>query len=93
VLTEAAAQPPEKTETMSFLSGSYRGLAARALARTSEAATLPVVDAVLAGLAGFGSMSMRSPSMPSPVSARTAAPLAGLPHLGTARWRRAASTE
>jgi hypothetical protein len=35
MLTEAVAQPPEKTETMSFLSGSYSGLAARALAGTS----------------------------------------------------------
>lgn len=52
VLTQAVAQPPEKTETMSFLSGSYIGLAAMALAGTSAATTPRAVDAMLAGLAG-----------------------------------------
>ncbi|MGW3247031.1 HEAT repeat domain-containing protein [Streptomyces sp. NPDC001070] len=51
VLTQVVARPPEKTETMSFLSGSYRGLAAMALAETSETTTLRAVDAMLAGLA------------------------------------------
>ncbi|WP_431677880.1 HEAT repeat domain-containing protein [Kitasatospora sp. KL5] len=51
VLTQAVARPPEKTGTMSFLSGSYRGLAAMALAGTSGATTLRAVDAMLAGLA------------------------------------------
>lgn len=52
VLTEVVAQPPETTETMPFLSGSYISLAAMALAATPEATTLRGVDAVLAGLAG-----------------------------------------
>lgn len=52
VLTDVVARPPERTETMSFLSGSYSGLAAMALAETSEATTLRAVDAMLAGLAG-----------------------------------------
>ncbi|MEU4091694.1 HEAT repeat domain-containing protein [Streptomyces sp. NPDC026673] len=51
VLTEVVAHPPAKTGTMSFLSGSYSGLAAMALAGTSEATTLRAVDAMLAGLA------------------------------------------
>ncbi|MER6981100.1 hypothetical protein [Streptomyces carpinensis] len=51
VLSQVVARPPEKTETMSFLNGSYRGLAAMALAETSEATTLRAVDAMLAGLA------------------------------------------
>ncbi|MET8537653.1 HEAT repeat domain-containing protein [Streptomyces sp. NPDC005065] len=51
VLTQVVARPPEKTETMSFLSGSYSGLAAMALAETSEATTLRAVDAMLVGLA------------------------------------------
>ncbi|WP_457463317.1 HEAT repeat domain-containing protein [Streptomyces sp. TE5632] len=51
VLTQVVARPPEKTGTMSFLSGSYSGLAAMALAETSEATTLRTVDAMLAGLA------------------------------------------
>ncbi|WP_042426392.1 HEAT repeat domain-containing protein [Streptacidiphilus anmyonensis] len=50
-LTQVVAHPPEKTETMSFLSGSYRGLAAMALAEASETPTLRAVDAMLAGLA------------------------------------------
>jgi hypothetical protein len=52
VLAQAVARPPEKTETMSFLSGSYRGLAAMALAGTSGAVTLRAVDAMLAGCTG-----------------------------------------
>ncbi|MFE0628495.1 HEAT repeat domain-containing protein [Streptomyces sp. NPDC058864] len=52
VLTQAVARPPEKTATMSFLSGSYSGLAAMALAETSGATTLRAVDAMLIGLAG-----------------------------------------
>lgn len=52
VLMEAVARPPEKTETMSFLSGSYRSLATTALAGTSAATTLPAVDAMLAGYTG-----------------------------------------
>jgi hypothetical protein len=36
VLTEAVARPPQKTETMSFLNGSYISLAAMALAGTSR---------------------------------------------------------
>jgi hypothetical protein len=51
VLTQVVARPPEKTETMSFLEGSYSGLAAMALAETSEATTLRAVDAMLASLA------------------------------------------
>ncbi|MEV6536246.1 HEAT repeat domain-containing protein [Streptomyces sp. NPDC051639] len=51
VLTQVVARPPEETETMSFLSGSYSGLAAMALAETSEATTLRAVDAMLTGLA------------------------------------------
>ncbi|WP_143070897.1 HEAT repeat domain-containing protein [Streptomyces malaysiense] len=51
VLTQVVARPPEKTETMSFLSGSYMGLAAMALAETPGATTLRAVDAMLAGLA------------------------------------------
>ncbi|MFD8806447.1 HEAT repeat domain-containing protein [Streptomyces sp. NPDC059597] len=51
VLTQVVARPPEETETMSFLSGSYMGLATMALAETSEATTLRAVDAMLAGLA------------------------------------------
>ncbi|MFF8990413.1 HEAT repeat domain-containing protein [Streptomyces sp. NPDC014983] len=51
VLTQVVAGPPEKSETMSFLSGSYSGLAAMALAETSEATTLRAVDAMLVGLA------------------------------------------
>ncbi|MGW2554168.1 HEAT repeat domain-containing protein [Streptomyces sp. NPDC001635] len=51
VLTQVVARPPEKTETMSFLSGSYSGLAAMALAETSEPTTLQAVDAMLVGLA------------------------------------------
>ncbi|MFD3583239.1 HEAT repeat domain-containing protein [Streptomyces sp. NPDC058683] len=51
VLTQVVARPPEKTETMSFLSGSYMSLAAMALAETSEATTLRAVDAMLVGLA------------------------------------------
>ncbi|MEU4107176.1 HEAT repeat domain-containing protein [Streptomyces sp. NPDC027717] len=53
VLTQVVARPPEKTETMSFLSGSYMSLAALALAGTSEATALRSVDAMLAGLAGY----------------------------------------
>ncbi|MFG3120482.1 HEAT repeat domain-containing protein [Streptomyces sp. NPDC048201] len=52
VLTQVVARPPEKTGTMSFLSGSYMSLAALALAGTSEATALRSVDAMLAGLAG-----------------------------------------
>ncbi|MER7844230.1 hypothetical protein ABTZ03_09825 [Kitasatospora sp. NPDC096077] len=51
VLVETVARPPEKTETMSFLSGSYAALAVMALAGTPEAATPRAIDAVLAGLA------------------------------------------
>ncbi|MEU1616777.1 hypothetical protein ABZ479_05655 [Streptomyces sp. NPDC005722] len=54
-LTEAVARPPETTGTMSFLSGSYIGLATMALAEasgTSEAPSLRAVDAILTGLAG-----------------------------------------
>ncbi|MEW2620546.1 HEAT repeat domain-containing protein [Streptomyces sp. NPDC048106] len=51
-LTQVVARPPEKSETMSFLSGSYSGLAAMALAETPDATTLQAVDAMLAGLAG-----------------------------------------
>ncbi|MER7757138.1 HEAT repeat domain-containing protein [Kitasatospora sp. NPDC097643] len=51
VLNEVVARAPEKTETMSFLSGSYHGLAVMALAETSEATTLRAVDAMLVGLA------------------------------------------
>ncbi|MFF0415321.1 HEAT repeat domain-containing protein [Kitasatospora sp. NPDC004745] len=51
VLIQVVARPPEKTGTMSFLSGSYGSLAMMALAETSEATTLRAVDAVLAGLA------------------------------------------
>ncbi|MGW2893599.1 HEAT repeat domain-containing protein [Streptomyces sp. NPDC001212] len=51
VLTQVVARPPEKTETMSFLSDSYISLAAMALAETPEATTLQVVDAMLVGLA------------------------------------------
>ncbi|WP_395292435.1 HEAT repeat domain-containing protein [Kitasatospora hibisci] len=51
VLIQVVARPPEKTGTMSFLSGSYGSLAVMALAETSEATTLRAVDAVLAGLA------------------------------------------
>ncbi|WP_406503006.1 HEAT repeat domain-containing protein [Streptomyces sp. NBC_01602] len=54
VLTQVVARPPEKAETMSFLSGSYSGLAAMALAETSEPTTLRAVDAMLVSLAeGF----------------------------------------
>lgn len=54
VLTQVVARPPEKAETMSFLSGSYSGLAAMALAETSEPTTLQAVDAMLVSLAeGF----------------------------------------
>lgn len=52
-LTRVAARPPEATGTMTFLSGSYGGLAAMALEETSEAATLRTVEALLAGLAGL----------------------------------------
>ena len=48
VLAQAVAQPPGKTETMSFLSGSYIGLAAMALAGTPAGTTLRAVDAMLA---------------------------------------------
>lgn len=51
VLTQVVARPPESTETMSFLSGSYRGLATMALAETPEATTPRAVDAMLVGLA------------------------------------------
>ncbi|WP_157597395.1 HEAT repeat domain-containing protein [Streptacidiphilus rugosus] len=51
VLLHAAACPPEKTRTMSFLSGSYLGLTTMALADTSEATTPRGVGAVLTGLA------------------------------------------
>jgi hypothetical protein len=51
VLIQVVARPPEKTETMSFLSGSYGSLAAMALAETSEATTLRAVEAMLVGLA------------------------------------------
>lgn len=51
VLEQVLARPPEKAKTMSFLSGSYMGLAAMALAETSEATTLRAVGAVLLGLA------------------------------------------
>ncbi|MFD5568923.1 HEAT repeat domain-containing protein [Streptomyces cadmiisoli] len=51
VLTQVIAQPPEKTETMPFLSGSYSGLAAMVLAETSEATTLRAVDAMLVSVA------------------------------------------
>lgn len=54
VLTQVVARPPEKAETMSFLSGSYSGLAAMALAEASEPTTLRAVDAMLVSLAeGF----------------------------------------
>ncbi|MFJ5219429.1 hypothetical protein ACIP98_32580 [Streptomyces sp. NPDC088354] len=54
-LAQVVARPPGKTATMSFLSGSYRGLAAMALADTSEATTLQAVDDMLAGpAAGTG---------------------------------------
>lgn len=51
-LTEAVARPPDHSETMSFLSGSYIGLATMTLAATSAATMLRTVDAILAGLAG-----------------------------------------
>jgi hypothetical protein len=51
VLIDVVAQPPEASETMSFLSGSYLSLATMALAGTPAAMTLKAVDAVLAGLA------------------------------------------
>ncbi|MYX39445.1 MULTISPECIES: HEAT repeat domain-containing protein [unclassified Streptomyces] len=51
VLTQVVARPPEKTGTMSFLSGSYMSLAAMALAATSEGTTFKAVDAMLIGLA------------------------------------------
>lgn len=51
-LTTAVARPPEKTGTMPFLTGSYMGLAAMALAGTSAATAPRTVDAMLAGLAG-----------------------------------------
>ncbi|MFG2821505.1 HEAT repeat domain-containing protein [Kitasatospora sp. NPDC048365] len=51
VLIQVVARPPERAETMSFLSGSYRSLAAMALAETSGATTLRAVEAMLAGLA------------------------------------------
>lgn len=40
VLTQVVARPPERTGTMAFLSGSYGGLAAMALAERSAATTL-----------------------------------------------------
>ncbi|MEU5221638.1 HEAT repeat domain-containing protein [Streptomyces toyocaensis] len=43
VLTQVVARPPERTGTMTFLSGSYGGLAATALAETSAATTLRTV--------------------------------------------------
>ncbi|SHN26695.1 HEAT repeat domain-containing protein [Actinacidiphila paucisporea] len=51
VLIQVVAQLPERAETMSFLSGSYGGLAVMALAETSEATTLRAVEAMLVGLA------------------------------------------
>ncbi|MGX1547381.1 HEAT repeat domain-containing protein [Streptomyces adustus] len=51
VLVQVVARPPERAETMSFLSGSYGSLAAMALAETSEGTTLRAVEAVLVGLA------------------------------------------
>nr|BFD96313.1 hypothetical protein KitaXyl93_76730 [Kitasatospora sp. Xyl93] len=51
VLIQVVARPPERAETMSFLSGSYGSLAAMALAETSEGTTLRAVEAVLVGLA------------------------------------------
>ncbi|CAM5588941.1 HEAT repeat domain-containing protein (plasmid) [Streptomyces viridifaciens] len=51
VLIQVIAWPAEKTETMTFLSGSYRSLAVMALAETSEATTLRAVEAMLVGLA------------------------------------------
>ncbi|MFE4356902.1 HEAT repeat domain-containing protein [Kitasatospora sp. NPDC056800] len=51
VLVRVVARPPERTATMSFLSGSYGGLAVTALAEMPEATTLRAVDAMLAGLA------------------------------------------
>ncbi|MFF5308568.1 hypothetical protein [Streptomyces massasporeus] len=43
VLTQVVARPPERTGTMAFLSGSYGGLAAMALAEASTAPTLRTV--------------------------------------------------
>jgi hypothetical protein len=43
VLAQVVARPPERTGTMVFLSGSYGGLAAMALAETSAATTLRTV--------------------------------------------------
>ncbi|MFJ7243414.1 HEAT repeat domain-containing protein [Kitasatospora sp. NPDC098652] len=51
VLIRVIAWPPERTETMPFLSGSYRSLAVLALAETSEATTPRAVEAMLVGLA------------------------------------------
>lgn len=50
MLTETVARPPGKTETMSFLSGSFMGLSAMALAETSGAAVLQAATAMLTGL-------------------------------------------
>lgn len=43
VPAQVVARPPERTGTMAFLSGSYGGLAAMALAETSAATTLRTV--------------------------------------------------
>ncbi|MGT2532519.1 HEAT repeat domain-containing protein [Streptomyces nojiriensis] len=51
VLIQVVARPPERAETMSFLSGSYGSLAAMALAETPEATTPRAVEAMLVGLA------------------------------------------
>lgn len=51
VLIHVVARPPEKTETMPFLSGCYGSLAVMALAETSEATTMRAVEAMLVGLA------------------------------------------
>jgi hypothetical protein len=51
VVTEVVTSPAARTETMSFLSGSYMSLAAMALAEVPESTTLRTVDAVLSGLA------------------------------------------
>jgi hypothetical protein len=43
VPAQVVARPPERIGTMAFLSGSYGGLAAMALAETSAATTLRTV--------------------------------------------------